>query len=265
MMDKRCIVLLTVLAQPVAAAPERAVSLSPDVTELVVALHAERQLVGRDLLARQAEVAQVPVIGSSRALTVAPILAMRPEVVLGSTLAQPASIYAQLSRAGVRVVEIEHAEDVEGFARGMREVGHALGKDAAADRLADEWLAGMRPRPALGRRVLLSYDGRLVAGQGTAGDALIRAAGGTNAAAALTGIVPLSPEAWLHAAPDLLIVAQHNLAAFGGLAALRARPELRDSPAVRHGRVLAWPAADFLRLGVHSPQVADRLRRQLLP
>lgn len=248
--------------QPALAQP-RVVSLSPDVTELLVALHAESQLVGRDSLARQAEVASVPVIGSSRALTAAPILATRPDLVLGSSLAQPASIFDQLTRLGLNVVMIPHADDPAAFAQGMRQVGRAVGQAAVADRMASRWLKSLQPKPANGRRVLLSYDGRLVAGSGTAGDALIRAAGGINVAAGLKGFVPMAPEAWMHAAPDLVIVAAHNQPVFGGLAAFKARPELRSSPAVQHGKVYAWPAADFLRLGLNSPASVERLRKLL--
>ncbi|WP_199103303.1 ABC transporter substrate-binding protein, partial [Aquitalea sp. ASV11] len=106
-----------------------------------------------------------------------------------------------------------------------------------------------------------SYDGRLVAGRGTAGDALIRAAGMVNAAADIQGFLPMNPEAWLKAAPDIVIVAAHNAPVYGGLKALQARPELASSNAVRSGKVLAWPAADFLRLGVGSPAVVARLRQ----
>lgn len=254
--------LLGICLQPVWAV-SRVVSLSPDVTELLVALHAQSLLVGRDTLAHQAEVARVPVIGSSRALTAAPVLALQPDLVLGSSLAQPFSIFEQLSRLGMRVLNIAHAEAPADFARGMRQVGQAVGREREADRLAADWLQGMRARSGTGRRVLLSYDGRLVAGSGTAGDALIRAAGGINVAGALKGFVPMAAEAWLRAAPDVVIVAAHNLPMLGGLDAFKARAELRSSPAVRQGRVYAWPAADFLRLGIRSPATAARLHQLL--
>lgn len=262
MWPKRAMASLLLLALPVAA-QTRVVSLSPDVTEWLVALHAQDLLVGRDALARGRDVARVPVIGSSRALTAAPVLAARPDLVLGSSLAQPASIFDQLTRLGVRVIAVPHADDPAAFASGMQQIGRAVGKDEEGRRLAAAWLRGMQPHAASGRRVLLSYDGRLVAGSGTAGDALIRAAGAVNAAAALKGLLPMAPEAWVRAAPEVVIVAAHNLAALGGLAAFKARPELSASPAVRQGRVYAWPAADFLRLGVQSPAVAERLRRVL--
>jgi iron complex transport system substrate-binding protein len=250
-----------------AQAQPRVVSLSPDVTEVLVALHAQPLLVGRDMLARQAEVARVPVIGSSRALTVAPVLAVKPDLVLGSSLAQPLSIFDQLTHMGLHVVSIRHADSPADFAQGMRQIGLAVGRGAQADRLAAAWLKKFQPqpvKPGARHRILFSYDGRLVAGKGTAGDALIRAAGGVNAAEGLQGFVPMTPEAWMRAAPDVVIVAAHNLAVFGGLDALKARPELRTSPAVQSGRVYAWPAADFLRLGVDSPQTISRLHQLLI-
>ena len=84
----------------------------------------------------------------------------------------------------------------------------------------------MAAQPATGKRYLISYDGRMAAGRGTAADVLIRAAGGVNAAAAIDGVKPMNREAWLAARPDVVIVAAHNRAVYGGLDALKARDEV---------------------------------------
>lgn len=243
------------LAQP------RLVSVTPDVTEVLVALHAESGLVGRDSLAKEVQVAKVPVVGSSRALTAAAIMAAKPDMVLGSDQAQPPAIYSQLKQLGIKLVWINHSDDPATFAQGIRTVGTAVGKAKEAEKLAATWLQAMQPRSLTGKRVLLSYDGRLVAGTGTAGDAMLRAAGAVNAAAGMKGFLPMTPEAWLQAKPDIVIVAEHNKAILGGLDAFKARPELVTSPAVKNGQVYAWPAADFLRLGVDSPAVVLKLRK----
>ncbi len=260
--------LLLALAMPpaLAAAPvqpaagPRVVALTADVAEIVLALDAQHLLVGRDKLARQPQLAKVPEIGSSRALTPQPVLASKPDLVLGSDQAQPPAIYDQLQALGLKVGRIRHSEDPAAFADGIRQVGQALGQAGRAEQLAASWLKALQPQAGKGKRVLFSYDGRLVAGSGTAGDAIIRAAGAVNAAADVQGFLPMTPEAWLRAAPDVVIVAAHNAPVFGSLAALKARPELAGSPAVKANRVLAWPAADFLRLGVASPATVQKLR-----
>ena len=244
-----------------ALAQERIVALTPDVAELLVALKAEHLLVGRDKLARQPSLQHIPVIGSSRALTPPPILAAKPSLVIGSDQAQPPGIYQQLDKLGLKVSHIARSDSPAAFADGIRRVGGLIGKTPAATKLAAQWQQALQPRPATGKRILLSYDGRMVAGNGTAGDALIRAAGATNAASNLDGLLPMTPEAWLRAAPDVVIVAAHNAPMYGGLDGLKARPELASSPAVKNGQLHAWPAGDFLRLGVDSPLVIEKLRK----
>lgn len=260
-MLKPLLIAALLLLHGAAQAAERIVALSPDVAELVLALQAQGQLVGRDSLARQPALAQVPVIGSSRTLTAAPILALRPTLVLGSDQAQPPAIFDQLQRLGLRVERMAHSEQPQAFAAGIVQLGTLLGRRHEATQLAQRWQQALQPASSNGKRYLLSYDGRMVAGSGTAGDALIRAAGGINAAAAVQGMLPMTAEAWLRAAPDVVIVAEHNAPVYGGLAALQRRPELAGSPAVRQQRVYAWPARDFLRLGVDSPAVVQRLRQ----
>ena len=66
--------------------------------------------------------------------------------------------------------------------------------------------------------------------------------------------------AWLAARPDVVIVAAHNRAVYGGLDALKARPELADSPAARAGKLFEMPAREVFMLTLDSPDVVRRLR-----
>lgn len=251
--------LCLTLALPASAA-ERLVALTPDVAEIVLALGAAGELVGRDAMSTEPALAKVPEIGLSRALSAEPVAAVKPTLVLGSAMAQPPSIYSKLRRLGLRAELVAQRPDGRDFADGVRKVGQLLGKGQEAAGIASRWEAAMRPQPATGKRYLLSYDGRYVAGRNTAGDTLIRAAGGINAAADVDGMKPLTREGWLKLQPDVVIVADHNRALYGSPAQLAARPELRSSPAARAGRVQAWPANRFMRMGMDSPQAVMMLR-----
>lgn len=264
MLKRNLLALLLATGTLAHATPQRVVALTPDVAEMMLALDSQALLVGRDQLARHEALQQIPVIGSSRALAAPPILAAKPDLVIGSDQAQPAGIYRQLQQLGLKVQTIRHSESPAGFAQGLNQLAEAVGKPEQGRKLAASWLQAFTAKPASknsGKRMLFSYDGRLVAGSGTAGDALIRAAGGINAASNIKGFLPMNPEAWLKAAPDIVIVASHNAPVYGSIARLAARPELASSPAAREGKVLAWPAADFLRLGMHSPAVIQRLQQ----
>lgn len=69
----------------------------------------------------------------------------------------------------------------------------------------------------------------------------------------------MSREGWLAAKPDVIIIAEHNQAVVGGVSQFSKRPEVTASAAGRSGGVHFWPADDFLRYGLNSPQVLKKL------
>lgn len=256
----RLALALSLGTSSLAQAQERIVVLTSDVSDIVIALGAAPQVVGRDRSSRQPELAHATEIGISRALSIEPIAPLKPTLVLGSEQAQPPGIWRQLKALGVNARQVSAREDGGDFADAVRRVGQWLGRDTQAQALAQRWQAGMTTQPATGKRYLVSYDGRMVAGRGTAADTLIRAAGGINAASAIDGIKPMNREAWLAARPDVVIVAAHNRAVYGGLDALKTRPELADSPAARAGKLFEMPARDVFMMTLDSPDVVRRLR-----
>ncbi|MGE8355791.1 MAG: heme/hemin ABC transporter substrate-binding protein [Microvirgula sp.] len=248
---RRLICALTLLlALAPATAAERVVVLTPDVADIVVAIGAARDVVGRDRSATQPALQAAQEIGFFRNLNAETIARLKPTLVLGSATAHPASIWRQLDGLQIRTAEVSSREDGRDFATGIRRIGQLLGRVDQADRLARDWQAGMREHPATGIRYAISYDGRLVAGRHTAADALIRAAGGINVAAGLSGIKALSRDAWQTLKPDVIILCTHTAAVHGGADAFRQR-----------GRVHLLPASDAMMISIRSPDVVQRLRR----
>ncbi|MFC4157779.1 heme/hemin ABC transporter substrate-binding protein [Chitinimonas lacunae] len=243
-----------------AGAAERVVALTADVAEIAVALGRASDVIGRDQMARQPELSHAKVIGLSRALSVEPVARLQPTLVLGSAAAQPSSIWEQFRRVGIRAVQVSAHGDGRDYAEAIRTVGSLLGATPAADRLAQQWQQGMTPAAASGRRILISYEGRTVAGRDTPSDLLIRAAGAINVAAEVEGHKPLEPEAIARLAPDLILVAGHNRAVYGSLEQLRVRPDIAATPAGRRGRVYEWPVHELFNINLNSPAVVKRLR-----
>ncbi|MBP6345906.1 hemin ABC transporter substrate-binding protein [Neisseriaceae bacterium CLB008] len=260
-MIKKAGLLLSLCLITSVAFAQRVVVLTPDVADIVVAIGAQANVVGKDDQSKHHQsLAKAKSIGVYRTLSPEPILAQNPDLVVGSWMAQPTTIYNQLNKLGIKSVNVAADEAGSDFAPGIEKLGQLLGKPAQANALAQKWRQGMKQRPANKKRYILSYDGRMVAGKGTVGDLLIRLAGGVNAAANINGVKPLSREGWLQANPDVVIIADHNLSVVGGsLAAYKQQPELKSSPAVKNNKVQAWAAKDFLRLGLDSPKVVDQL------
>lgn len=248
------------LATTVSLAYERIVILSPDVGEVVVALGGASKVVGRDDTNSNTALKHAKEIGMHRNLSVEPIIALKPDLVIGSYMVQPSSIYQRLNSLKVKTVNVAPNESVATYTQSIRTIGNLLAKQTQANRLASQWENGMTTKPSTKKRYLLSYDGRIVAGKGTVGDELIRRAGGINAAN-ISGLKPLSREGWLAAKPDIIIIAEHNKATLGSINQLKTRPEIAGSVAAKTGKIYYWPANDFLRYGLDSPQVLNKLHQ----
>ena len=241
-----------------AQAYERIVAMSPDVADVVVALGSTNKLVGKDATNNNPALKNVPAVGMHRNITAESVLAVKPDLVLGSYMVQPASIYQRLNGLKVKAVNVAPKEEINTFANSIKSIGSYVDKTAEGSQLAKRWNTGMSPMAKTGKRYLLSYDGRIVAGKGTVGDELIRRAGGINAAN-VSGLKPMSREGWLAAKPDVIIIADHNQAVVGGVSKFSKRPEIAASDAGKKGGVHFWPADDFLRYGLHSPDVLKKL------
>ncbi len=252
------VVALSAIPALSAQAFERIVAMSPDVADVVVALGATNKLVGKDATNNNPALKNVPAVGMHRNITAESVLAVKPDLVLGSYMVQPVSVYQRLNGLNVKAANVAPKEGVDYFASSIKAIGIYVGKKSQGEQLANKWNSGMTPMQATGKRYLLSYDGRIVAGKGTVGDELIRRAGGINAAN-VSGLKPMSREGWLAAKPDVIIIADHNQAVIGGVSKFSQRPEIAASNAGKNGGVHFWPADEFLRYGLNSPQVLKKL------
>jgi len=249
------------------------VALGASVTETVEALGAGAWLVGVDRSSASLPAARrVPVLGYFRALNAEGVLSLRPTLVLTTTDAGPPAALQQLRAAGVAVRLLPAAESVEGAADKLRGVGAALGLAGRADSLAAAMRAEVRAAAAAARaaaaraggapRALFIYargPGHLyVAGTATGADAMLRLAGARNAVTAFSGFRPLTAEAVVTAAPDVLVLPARGLESVGGLAGLRRLPGVALTPAARRGRVAAVDDALLLGFG---PRLGEAVRQ----
>jgi iron complex transport system substrate-binding protein len=207
-----------------------------------------------------------------RQLSAEGLLALRPTAVLGTDEAGPPPVLAQLRQAGVplRLVEVQHRFD-DVLAK-VRLVGEAAQRESAAQhlsaRLEAEWQA---TRAALARsplraapRVLfvMAHGGApMTSGSGTAADAMIALAGGTNALAGVEGYRPLNAESVVQARPDWVLSTDASLAAVGGAERFWALPGLGLTPAARQRRLLAPDAMALLGFGPRMPAALAELHR----
>jgi iron complex transport system substrate-binding protein len=254
----------------------RIVAVGGDVTEIVFALDAGDRLVAVDSTSQYPAAArELPDVGYLRRLSAEPILSLQPDRVLAAEDAGPPQALDQLRDAGVEVTTVPDIPTPQGVVRKVRRVAAALGLEPRGRALAarlerrfaalSDRLAAVSDKP---RVLLLLSVGRgtpMTAGTDTAADGIIRLSGGANAVQGLSGYKPLSPEAMVEAAPDVVLVTHRTLEQLGGERALLDRPALSATPAGRTGRVVAMDGLLLLGFGPRTPTAIAELAEALHP
>lgn len=247
---------------------QRVISLAPSNTEILFALGAGSQVVGRDTFSDYPEeVKSLPDVGGGFSeLNVEVILAQKPDLVLASALT--ASEQAQaLEKAGLVVFVMNNPKDFEGLYENLRLVARLIGREAEAEALVKQLeqrvaaveakLSGVTERPL----VFYELDGTepnapWTPGPGTFIDTLIRMAGGENLGAGLQGEwVQVSLEELIARQPDLILLGD---ATWGGVTAeaVAARAGWDALQAVKEGKV--FPFDDNL-VSRPGPRLVDGL------
>ncbi len=116
---------------------ERIVALTASDCEILYAIGAGDLLVGRgEYCDYPAEVLAVPAVGSGGETNVEQIIALQPDVLLMSDMAQSEEQIAQLEAAGIKVV-VSEATDIEGVYTAVEMIGALMGKDDNAAAVID--------------------------------------------------------------------------------------------------------------------------------
>jgi iron complex transport system substrate-binding protein len=270
-------------AQP----PRRVIVVGGALAEIIYALGAEggsersasSVLVGADTTCSYPAAARaLPKVGYQRALSAEGLLSLRPDLILASAEAGPPNVLAQVKQAGVPVVSFAEQHNVESVRDKITGIARALDVNGQGDtlraRFDDEWqraretvAASPLVKRAQPPRVLFvlnqTGNGAMVAGQRTAADAMLAYAGARNAMQGFNGYRPLSAEALVSAAPDLVLTTDDGLSAVGGAAAMLSSPGFAATPAGQKKRVVSLDALFLLGFGPRLPGAVTTLNQKL--
>jgi iron complex transport system substrate-binding protein len=251
----------------------RIVPLSGDIAEIIWDLGLGGNIVGVDLSAvYPPELLELPKIGVERNLNAEGILALTPTVVIGKEAAGPPPVLEQVRGAGVPVVIIAEPQTIEAPIAKITATAEALGVPEAGAALAAETQASIDEAMALAAQaettpsalVLYLQQGgiQLVAGGGTVASAMLEAAGATDAATAagIMGYQPVTAEALVAAAPEIIVTQTLGVEAVGGLEALTEIPGVAETPAAQNGRIYVYD--DELLLGM-TPRTGQQLMQMV--
>ena len=177
---------------------QRIVSIAPSNTEILFAIGAGEQVVGRDDVSDYPQEAlDVTSVGSTYGdLNTEAILALEPDLVLAATITSPEQIEA-LEALGIPVYLLSNPTDFTGLLENIRTVGTLTGKEVEAEALAKSLEARIDAvaeivSDAERVRVFYEVDGTDATAPWTTGtdtfqDVMIDFVGGENIAADITG------------------------------------------------------------------------------
>ncbi|MEJ7838050.1 MAG: ABC transporter substrate-binding protein [Thermomicrobiales bacterium] len=247
----------------------RIIPLNGNVAETIYALGLSANIVATDLSALYPpEVIDLPKIGYQSQLSVESILSYEPTLVMGAEDAGPPEAIDQLRNAGVTVLILPQSNSAEGAVAEIRAIGTALGVPAAGDAIATNveqtigeaqaLSASIEPRARVAFLYVRGAGTQLIAGSNNQADAVVSAAGAINVGAeiGIQGYKPITPEALVQAAPDIILVLQMGLETTGGLDALLAIPGVAQTPAAESGNIVAF---DDLYLLGFGPRIGDAI------
>jgi len=195
---------------------QRIVSIAPSNTEILFAIGAGDQLVGRDEVSDYPpEALEVVSIGSTYGeLNTEAILALEPDLVLAATITSPEQVQT-LETLGIPIFLLANPEDFSGLLENIKVVGILTGHETDAEALADELEARIEAvtrRVEDAKRVSVFYevDGTdptapWTTGAGTFQDVLIGLVGGENIAVDIAGWGQMSLEEIVTRDPQVVI------------------------------------------------------------
>ncbi|MCJ8238861.1 ABC transporter substrate-binding protein [Rhizobium sp. SSM4.3] len=260
----------------VAKDAKRIVAIGGTVTEIIYALGEGDRVVAVDTTSLYPpEATGKPNIGYVRQISAEGVLSQKPDLIIAESGAGPVDSINILKASGLSFVTIPSPPDTSAIPAKIRAVGTAIGRIDRAEELAKSVEASLKAiedklQAATGpkKKVLFALslaNGRVMAaGNQSSADAMIRLAGGENAVSSISGYKPLTDEAVIAAAPDVVLVmsggGQHLTADMAF-----ALPALAATPAGRSKAFLTMDGLYLLGLGPRAADAASDLNALLYP
>jgi iron complex transport system substrate-binding protein len=244
-----------------AASPQRIVSLTPSVTEILFALGAGDQVVGVSQYSDfPPEATRLPQVGSFLTPNLEAIIALHPTLVIGIGLSSAMRQIRALREMGCSILTIRDDSLAE-IEESIREIGRRTDHADAARRLLEKLnaqIGGVRARvsklPRVSVLMLVGHEPLIAVGPGTFLDDLLKLSNADNIADSLGQQWPkLSIEYIIAMKPQVILDGQMGSDPSAPAQFWQKYPTI---PAVQNHRVYGYPSARILHAG---PRVGTSL------
>jgi iron complex transport system substrate-binding protein len=250
--------------------PQRVVSLAPSVTETLFALGFGNRLVGVTTYCDYPAAAKrVPKIGGFINPSLEAITAARPDLVIGVKDSSHPVKTKEIEHLGIKVILIS-VTSLDEILNSFESIARLFGNPEAGKRLVhkitrqfDEVKKRVAPAPrravllAVGLRPLVAVGGKNFV------DELINLAGGEN-------IAGNAAQPWLNLPDEYVVAKAPQVIIQAGMGSEHATSvkywgDLKSIPAVKEGRVYAYPSDKILRPGPRVGEGLEEIARLVHP
>jgi len=251
------------------------VSINGTVSEILVDLGFEDNIVGVDVASTYpASLDAKPKVGHSQQMAAEGIIALGPDVVIGTTNDVKPELAEQIRNSGVKLLLFDQEFSPGGTKNLIKSIADSLNRTAKGDSLISvvetdlakaDAVKKAEPKP----KVLFIYargtGTMMVAGNGTQVEKIIELAGGENAVSGFTDYKPLTAEALVAANPDVILLFDSGLSSLGNADGLLEVQGVKETNAGKNGKIVAMDG-QFLtgfsqRLGKAVLELAEKIHQ----
>jgi iron complex transport system substrate-binding protein len=255
----------------------RVISLGGSVTEIIHALGVANRLVAVDTSSVYPSelVDRLPKVGYVRNLGAEGVLSLDPSLIITTPDAGPPEVLEQLRDTGVAIFIVPDEDSIEGAKAKIRAIAEVFERQSQAEdlvrqieldmleaQLVVDSVAAAEP-PSVMFIYARGAGALSVSGVDTSAHAMIALARGVNAVTEYQGYRPLTAEAAVTAAPEVLLFLTRGLESVGGVSGLAELPGLALTPAYEAERIIAMDDLYLLGFGPRVGQAVLELTRAL--
>ncbi len=263
--------MLLAMAAPAAAEDFKAIaSAGGDITEILFELGAGDKVVAVDTTSIfPPQVTELPSLGYVRMLSAEGVLAVGADLLVGADDMGPPEVLENLKSAGMHVEIVPEGTGAERFADKVTFVADLLDLEERGAQVVAEYneaVDAVKARAAAmtdAPKVLMILSVReglpIAAGTGTTGGDMIDITGAENVAAGFEGWKPMTAEAVIAAAPELIVLSTAHVERMGGIEGVMGMPAIASTPAGKNNAYVMLNAQKLLQFGPRAPEAMVEL------
>lgn len=240
---------------------QKIVSLNGSISEVLVALGYESNIIGRDVTSTYPTTLKDKAkdLGHTMSITTEPILELKPDVIFAGSKDLKPELMEQLTKAGITVEIIDQDYSIDGTKNFIKTIAEKLGNENYQTYLdaIDTKIKEVQPISKKPKVLFIYARGAgtlMIAGNNTPVKSMIELAGGENAVNNIYEYKPLTPEALVNANPDYILLFDTGLQSLGGVEGVLKIEGVAATNAGKNKKIIAM---DGQFLSGFGPRVAD--------